>query len=111
MALKAATAPDSLLAEDEAMARVILDHLDPEVEHLLRLRAERTGRSLEREAEIILIEALATKAEMTPSDRGRGVPPKRAVEDEVREILALGQRLAEPFDLKRFSDALSDGVE
>jgi plasmid stability protein len=94
------------------MARVILDHLDPEIEHLLRLRAERTGRSLAREAESILEQALMTTGpSMTAPGPGRSAIGRRGAENDVREILALGQRLAQPFDLKSLSDALSDGAE
>ncbi|BDA87143.1 hypothetical protein Sa4125_46850 [Aureimonas sp. SA4125] len=87
------------------MARMILDQLDPEIERLLELRAQRTGRSVEREAESILGLALA------PGKKGRALKRDRlAVENDVRDILALGQRLPKDFDLKQFSDELSDGV-
>ena len=85
------------------MASLTVRNIEDEVESALRLRAARRGISLESEIRNILRDA----AKDTP----RALECESERERRVRTILDLGRPSAEPFDLKAYSDALSDGIE
>ena len=111
------------------MASMTIHDLDEGVLQALEAQAARRGVSAEDEARRVLgagvdgdspepdtVEwALET---LRDSEKGNGtgsdfrLPPRsndRAT--EIKFLLSLGQRLPDPFDLKAFSDALSDGSE
>jgi antitoxin FitA len=86
--------------EDEAIAK-------------LRDRAVRRGVPQEQEALDILREALGPNQDelaREPSSGGRE-PTEAEIERRKQLIMSYGVEDAEPFDLKAFSDALSDGPE
>ena len=85
------------------MGSLTVRNIEDEVKAALRLRAARRGISMESEVRDILRRAARETLR----------PPESAEEREARiqRILALGRPPLEPFDLKAFSDALSDGAE
>ena len=85
------------------MASLTVRHIDDDVESALRLRAARRGVSLESEIRNILRDAVKDTPHALENESER--------ERRVRTILALGRPSPEPFDLKAYSDALSDGIE
>lgn len=75
------------------MGTLTIRNLDDDVKRELRRRAAERGVSMEQEARDRLARSLK------PGDR------KKAT---VEEILALGHKPAEPFDLKKLSDEMWD---
>jgi plasmid stability protein len=111
------------------MASMTIRNIDEGVMQALTAQAERKGVPVEEEARRVLGEGVdrrspepetvewALKVLRHPRD-GKDVgsdfrlpPASNDREAEIRTLLSLSQPLSEPFDLKTFSDALSDGTE
>ena len=111
------------------MASMTIRNIDERVMQALEAQAERKGVPVEDEARRVLGDAVersspepetvewALKVLRNPRNgTGPGadfrLPPRsNDREAEIKILLSFGQRLSEPFDLKTFSDALSDGTE
>jgi plasmid stability protein len=112
------------------MASMTIHNLDEGVLAALEAQAARKGVSAEEEARRVLRsgvsfqvttsdaktdsgEIVDRQADADGDDANPHFPPSQSRDGdaEVAAIMALMQRLPEPFDLKRFSDALSDGRE
>lgn len=85
------------------MASLTVRNIEDDVKAALRLRAARHGVSMENEIRSILRTAARAERVATETDEDRAA--------RVARMIALGRPSPEPFDLKRFSDALEDGTE
>lgn len=86
------------------MASLTVRNIEDDVKAALRLRAARRGVSVESEVRDILRAAAR-------EENGLWKESEAQREARIERILALGQPPLAPFDLKAFSDALSDGSE
>lgn len=75
------------------MSTLTIRNLDPAVKQALRQRAAARGVSMEQEARDVLARTVTGTA-------------KRRI--NIDAVLALGQKPAQPFDLKKLSDELWD---
>lgn len=85
------------------MATITVRQVDDDVKRDLKIRAARNGHSMEEEVRQVLRASVGRSETAQTSELDR--------EARIRAILSHGRRLEEPFDLKAFSDALSDGRE
>lgn len=85
------------------MGSMTIRNIDDDVKTALRLRAARRGVSMEHEVRDILREAVREPGSRRLTDQERA--------EKVARLLSYAQPPLEPFDLKAFSDDLSDGVE
>jgi len=85
------------------MGSLTVRNIEDEVKAAIRMRAARHGVSMESEVRDILRQAARETLRPVESELDR--------QARIARILAIGQPPLEPFDLKTFSDALSDGIE
>lgn len=85
------------------MGSLTVRNIEDDVKAALRLRAARRGVSMESEVRDILRQAAREALPLPESNDER--------EARIARILSFGQPPLPSFDLKAFSDALSDGTE
>ncbi|KQT83903.1 hypothetical protein ASG48_10940 [Aurantimonas sp. Leaf443] len=91
------------------MGDLTIHGIDDDVIRRLELRAAARGRSLDDELRLSLDRL--SRDEDRSAGRVKGEASDDEREARLRRILALGRPLDAPFDLKAYSDALSDGTE
>lgn len=88
------------------MLDLTIRDIDETLEHDLRARALRNNRTIEEEARLVLRNGIESVRPPMATERS-----PEEVEALVRKLMSYGRKDPEPFDLKAFSDALSDGSE